>query len=72
MQFHVIDMKTGKEPDLKEIALHEAWANGVIWCSMEGFAIEDDGALLLLDKCGRYAYCPEGRFQVIFEEETKP
>jgi hypothetical protein len=64
MKFRVIDKKTGKEPDLYEIARHEDWAKGLMWCDMEGFAIEEDGTLMLVDECGRYAYCPLGRFQV--------
>lgn len=63
MKFKVIDTKTGKEPDLREIALNEDWAKRLIYCDMEGFAIEDDGTLLLLDECGNYAYPPLGRFK---------
>lgn len=64
MKFRVIDTKTGKEPDLREIALHEDWAKRLMYCDMEGFAIEDDGTLLLLDECGSYAYCPLDRFKI--------
>lgn len=38
--FDVIDTKTGEYPDLWEIALKEDWANGLMYCDMEGFAIE--------------------------------
>lgn len=69
MRFHVIDKKTGKEPDLREIALNEEWAKKLCYCDMEGFAIEDDGTLILLDECGAYAYCPSDRFAVVFESE---
>ena len=31
---------------------------------MEGFAIQEDGTLVLMDECGNYAYCPKGRFSV--------
>lgn len=65
MKFRVIDTKTGKEPDLREIALNEDWAKRLIYCDMEGFAIEDDGTLMLVDECGAYAYCPLGRFKVV-------
>ena len=73
--FDVIDTKTGEYPDLWEIALKEDWANGLMYCDMEGFAIEEDGTLLLLDECGKYAYCPEGRFKIVLhppegEEDT--
>ena len=62
--FSVIDKTTGKKPDLKEIALNEEWAKHLIYCDMEGFAIEQDGTLILLDECGGVAYCPEDRFEV--------
>jgi len=63
--FDVIDTKTGEYPDLWEIALKEDWADGLMYCDMEGFAIEEDGTLLLLDECGKHAYCPEGRFKIV-------
>ena len=63
--FDVIDTKTGEYPDLWEIALKEDWANGLMYCDMEGFAIEEDGTLLLLDECGKQAYCPKGRFKIV-------
>ena len=68
MKFKVLDLKTGKEPDLEQIALQEEWAKGLIYCDMEGFAIEEDGTLILMDECGNYRYCPAGRFQIA---ETK-
>ena len=68
MTFRVIDKKTGKEADTWEIALKEDWAKRLCYCDMEGFAIEEDGTLLLLDECGRFEYCPEGRFEIVPEE----
>lgn len=65
--FMVIDNKTGKEADVYNIALKEDWAKGLIYCDMEGFAIEEDGNLILLDECGNFAYCPSGRFTVVPE-----
>ena len=65
--FDVIDKKTGTYPDLWKIALEEDWAKGLCYCDMEGFAIEEDGTLILMDECGRHAYCPEGRFEIIPE-----
>ena len=64
ISFTVIDMKTGEYPDLEHIALTEEWAKGFMYCDMEGFAIEEDGTLLLLDECGKFCYCPIGRFEV--------
>ena len=64
MRFTVIDMLTGEEPNMEAIAIKEGWAQGLTYCDMEGFAIEQDGTLLLLDECGHFAYCPSGRFKV--------
>jgi len=63
--FHVIDKTTGKEPDLERIVLDEEWASDLIYCDMEGFALLEDGNLILLDECGNWAYCPYDRFEVI-------
>ena len=62
--FDVVDTKTGEYPDLEKIALKEDWAKHLMYCDMEGFAIEEDGTLLLLDECGRQACCPVGRFEI--------
>ena len=66
--FTVIDLKTGEEADPYDIALHEDWAKHLMYCDMEGFAVEEDGTLILLDECGRHGYCPEGRFEVRWDE----
>lgn len=68
MKFRVIDNQTGKEADPNEIANEEEWADSLVYCDIEGFAILEDGNLILLDECGNYEYCPEGRFTVVFEE----
>ena len=68
MKFKVIDKKTGKEADAYEIALHEEWARGLCYCAIEGFAITEDGELILADECGKFAYCPDDRFEVVFKE----
>ena len=67
--FTVIDNNTGKTADIEEIALTEEWADGLIYCDMEGFAITEAGSLILVDECGRFAYCPDGRFSVVWEDE---
>jgi hypothetical protein len=71
MKFHVIDKKTGKEADAYDIACNEEWAKGLIYCDIEGFFIGEDGALVLLDECGNWTYCPEDRFKVVLEEEKE-
>ena len=66
-RFTVIDNKTGKEADTYNIALHEDWAKNLCYCDMEGWAITDDGTLLLVDECGRFAYADRERFKVKWE-----
>lgn len=70
MQFKVIDKQTGEDADPKQIALNEEWAKGLVYCDMEGFAVLEDGGLMLLDECGNYAFCPAGRFEIV--EESSP
>jgi hypothetical protein len=64
MKFKVIDNQTGEEADTSEIALHEEWAETLLYCDMEGFAIQMDGTLVMMDECGKFVYCPEGRFTI--------
>lgn len=66
--FHVIDRKTGKEADTYRIALKEKWATGLVYCDMEGFAIGEDGSLMLLDECGNFVYCDRERFEVVWDD----
>lgn len=67
MRFSVIDLLTGKEADISNIALTEEWAKDLIYCDMEGFHIDEDGTLCLADECGKYAYCPHDRFRIEVE-----
>ena len=66
--FRVIDRRTGKEADTYEIALHEEWAQRLCYCDMEGWAIEDDGSLLLVDECGKFEYADRDRFEVVWDD----
>lgn len=68
--FEVIDKTTGKSPDCEEIALREEWAKGLIYCDVDAFALMEDGSLILIDECGNFAYCPEDRFEVVFNDES--
>lgn len=68
MKFTVIDNKTGEYPDCWNIALTEEWAKHLMYCDIDSFAIMEDGGLVLMDECGSCAYCPSGRFTVIFEK----
>jgi hypothetical protein len=65
--FIVIDSKTGKEADTYNIALHEDWAKHLCYCDIDGWAIQDDGTLLLIDDCGQVAYADRERFKVKWE-----
>lgn len=67
--FTVIDKETGEYPDIYDIALNEEWAKDLEFCDMECFAIQKDGTLVLMDECGQFRYCPNGRFIVVWEEE---
>lgn len=62
--FRVIDKKTGKEANPERIARKEEWAEGLLYCDMDGFAIMEDGSLILMDECGNFRYCPEDRFEI--------
>ena len=69
--FHVIDKTTGKEADPYEIALNEDWAKSLCYCDMEGFAILEDGTLILVDECGRFEFIQENdRFEIVWDEVT--
>lgn len=68
--FYVFDKKTGKEADVYEIALNEDWAKHLMNCDMDGFAIDQDGTLILIDECGQL-YCPSGRFEICTESRLK-
>lgn len=70
LDFIVIDKNTGKQSDISEIALKEDWAKGLMYCDMEGFAISENGQLVLLDECGNFAYCPYDRFTIQFENSV--
>ena len=65
--FHVIDNKTGREPDCEKITLKEDWAKHLIYCDIDEFAITESGTLILLDDCGNCAWPPPERFTVVFD-----
>lgn len=66
--FDVIDTKTGEYPDLEKIALTEEWAQGLVYCDMDGFAVREDGSLILLDECGNCVSCPAERFEIRLQD----
>lgn len=72
MRFRVIDASTGQEADAEQIALTEDWAQRLVYCNIDGFAITEDGDLVLFDSCGNLAYCPPGRFVLDIDFEMTP
>ncbi len=72
-EFMVIDLQTGQEARIGDIARTEAWANGLLSVDMESFAVQEDGTLILLDELGKYVYCPPDRFEIRHKpKEKKP
>lgn len=71
LPFVVVDKKTKKEADCYKIARKEDWAKRLCYCDMEGFAITQDGMLILLDECGKYTDCPDNRFKVVAESKIE-
>lgn len=67
--FSVIDTNTGNYPDVEHIALHEEWAKGLCYCDIDGFYIGEEGQLILMDDCGKAAWCPADRFKIVFNRE---
>ena len=67
--FTVIDKNTGKYPDTYSIARRCSWAKHLVYCDIDGFALTEDGQLVLMDECGNIAYCPNDRFEIIWESD---
>jgi hypothetical protein len=66
----VIDTQTRKIVDdtaQRDYVLNEAWASGLCYSDLDGFALMQDGSLVLLDECGHFVYVPDGKFSIIFE-----
>ena len=60
----ITDKQTGEYPETEIIALREGWARHLSNCDITGFALDEEGHLLLIDGCDNIAYCPEDRFDV--------
>ena len=67
MPFRIIDRKTGREPTQRVID-NIAKKQRLMLADIDQFAVCEDGQILLLDDCGRVAYCDMSRFEV---EEVK-
>lgn len=68
MNFQVLDKKTMKEVNLDDFT-ELARNNNLMEFDIEGFALQEDGTLLLCDECGRFAYVPREEKYVIRVEE---
>lgn len=71
MRLEIRDKHTGEYPNLWSIARRCKWAKHLIYCDMDGFALDEEGRLLLMDECGNTAYCPPNRFEVSIVHEPK-
>ena len=70
-KFHVINKRTGKQPNLWLTARRCEWAKHLCYCDMEGFALQEDGTLVLMDECGKVAYPPHGKYEIVWEDEDE-
>jgi len=59
----VLDRVTGEMADVDRISSEE-WAKGLVYTNISGFALMQDGTLILTDECGNFVYCPPDRFEV--------
>lgn len=57
----------GLSRDLEAYALDEFKGAKLVYCDMEGWAIGDDGYLVLLDECGNYASADPKRYEIRFD-----
>jgi hypothetical protein len=65
--FRVVWADSGAEVthgEMAELAHTAPWTDGLTYSDMQGFAVESDGSLLLLDECGAYCSPPVGLFRV--------
>jgi hypothetical protein len=67
MTFRVVDKETGEEPDYQELALK--FHTDLCYCDIEGFAIQEDGTIILCDECGAFDYVnlDAENLKVVFE-----
>lgn len=64
--FKVIDTNTNEEVDLSDLEKEE-WVKSLTYFDLQGFALDDEENLMLIDECGNYIYCPIDRFQVVYD-----
>lgn len=52
--------------DAYKFCKENEWASHLIYCDIDGFAIGEQGDLMLIDDCSNVAYCPRGMFKIIY------
>ena len=70
MRFKIIDITTGKEPT-SEVIAEIAYNNGLMVHDIDGFGINEDGQIILMDDCGNYAFADNTRFEAKLVEEKR-
>lgn len=45
--------------------MKEDWASGLALYCVEGFCMDEDGQLYMVDSCGKMVSCPGDRFKVV-------
>lgn len=69
--FKVIDKKTGKEADIKAIALDDdVFASSLVYCDLDDWYVDAYGNLALLDECGSYDFPQDDRFEVVWNKDA--
>ena len=63
--FHVIDKTTGEE--VSSDVLEELSDKCLFSHDIDGFAVMENGTILLVDSCGLTAYCDSDRFEVVWD-----
>ncbi len=64
MTYKVIDTKTGKEPTDRVIS-NIARKGGLMEMDIDGFYVDEDGQIILVDDCGRCTWIDGKRFKAI-------
>lgn len=59
------------ERSLEDYALEEFKDAGLVYCDMEGWALSDDGSLMLVDECGNHAWADGARYEVRFNPKLR-
>ena len=69
--FKIIDKKTGKEPT-ERVIQNIAKRGNLIPCDIDGFYIDEDGQIILVDDCGNCTWLDMSRFKVELQTGASP